>query len=237
MANQPKPPKKPEEEAPAKAAPPKDKEPERDRAPGGKGGLVKILIIVAAAAVAGGGGAVAAMKFLGGGGPSSAGQAESAPAYGDPEPGAAEEGPPAVGADPEEPIVAPSKGGGQGAAPAAGSHGAAGGEGAAAAAADAGPVSVKLEPFTTNLNDTSGRRFLKVTIALEVENQAAADELEKVMPDITDSILILLSSQSPDDISTPDGKERLRSQILTRSNGFMKAHKIRKVKYQEFLMQ
>jgi flagellar FliL protein len=58
-----------------------------------------------------------------------------------------------------------------------------------------------------------------------------------MLPDIQDSVLIPLSSQSVQDISSVDGKERLRSQILNRCNSFMTDHKVRKVKYSEFIIQ
>jgi flagellar basal body-associated protein FliL len=57
------------------------------------------------------------------------------------------------------------------------------------------------------------------------------------MSDIKDSILILLSSQSPEDIGNVEGKERLRSQILNRTNNYMSKNKVRKVKYSEFIIQ
>jgi flagellar FliL protein len=131
----------------------------------------------------------------------------------------------------DEPIVAPTKG----EAPAAGGgHAAAPAEGEAVAD---GPQTVTLEPFTTNINDGTGRRFLKVSLSLEVDNQAGADELKKMMPNIQDRILMLLSSQTMESISTIDGKERLRSQILREANTFMAANKIRKVNYSQFIIQ
>jgi flagellar FliL protein len=72
---------------------------------------------------------------------------------------------------------------------------------------------------------------------MEVETQDGADELNRMMSDIQDSILMLLSSQSVEDISTMDGKERLRSQILNRTNNFMSKNKVRKVKYSDFVIQ
>ncbi|MDR1658002.1 MAG: flagellar basal body-associated FliL family protein [Deltaproteobacteria bacterium] len=192
-----------------------------------KGGKLKLIIIVIVAVAIGGAGAFAAMRFF-----SKPASVEKVAA------GEDEFSKTVTSADPEEeePIVAPSKGKIE-AKPAesSGGHGAPAAEGAAAVVQ--GPITVELKPFTTNLNDQSGRRFLKVTMGMEVENQEAADELNKMMPDIQDSILILLSSQSVDDIASVDGKERLRSQILNRTNSFMAHYKVKKVKYSEFIIQ
>ena len=225
--------KKPPKEA-KKPAPP---EPEVDakKAPaaaesapkaGLLGGKLKLIIIVIVAMAIGGAGAFAVSRFLG---KSSSEQAQSS---------GGDEFSQTITTESEEepPITAPAKSRPEG-SPSAGGHGggAEGGEGAAPV--PTGPMTVELKPFTTNLNEPSGRRFLKVTMGMEVDDQAGSDELNRVMPDVQDSILILLSSQSVEDISTVDGKERLRSQILLRTNSFMKENKVRKVKYSEFIIQ
>ncbi|MDR2460683.1 MAG: flagellar basal body-associated FliL family protein [Deltaproteobacteria bacterium] len=200
----------------------------------GGGGMIKVAILVVLAMLVGGGVMFGAMKFFlapkAADGTETRAQAETG------ESAARPSETPAGASEDEDPIVAPTKSGtaspegGQGnAAPASG--------GETAAAAAAGPVIVRLDPFTTNLNESSGRRFLKVTMSMEVENQEAADELTRVMPDVQDTILLLLSSQTVDSISSMDGKERLRSMILNRTNAYMKEYKVKKVQYSEFVIQ
>ncbi|MDR3204443.1 MAG: flagellar basal body-associated FliL family protein [Deltaproteobacteria bacterium] len=188
------------------------------------GGKLKLILLVVVAMVVGGVGAFAALKFL-----------SKPPA---PTQELVEGTEPALGENPEPPLVAPTKSKEPPvAAPAhGGGEAAPGAEGTNAEAVE-GPRTVALKPFTTNLNEPSGRRFLKVTLGLEVESQAAEDELNKMLPDIQDAILILLSSQSTEDISTVDGKERLRSQIQNRCNSFLTNNKVKKVKYSEFIIQ
>jgi flagellar FliL protein len=200
-----------------------------------KGGGLKLIIIVVAAMVIGGAGAFAAMRFFIA--PSTSSHVESS-SEGDYDEGtqSASEG------EDEEPIVAPTKAkaeesGGHGGGHSSGSSGGHGGGAEGAPAVEEGPLTVELKPFTTNLNEPSGRRFLKVTLGMEVDNQEAADELNKKMPDVQDSVLMLLSSQSSEDISGVDGKERLRSQILNRTNSLMVKNKVKKVKYLEFIVQ
>ncbi|MDR2301933.1 MAG: flagellar basal body-associated FliL family protein [Deltaproteobacteria bacterium] len=191
-----------------------------------KGGFsLKLIVIVLAAMVVGGGGAFVAMKFLGGS------QTEQAQIPADE---FSETVTTAV--ETEEPIVAPTKGEAPAPAEGGGGHGAPAAEGGEGAAI-VGPQIVNLEPFTTNLNDGTGRSFLKVSMGLEVSDQGAADELKRVLPNITDRILMLLSSQTKESILTMDGKERLRSQILREANTFMTAHKINRVVYSQFIVQ
>ncbi|MDR2422591.1 MAG: flagellar basal body-associated FliL family protein [Deltaproteobacteria bacterium] len=217
-----------------KAQEPKKKEAEEKAADsgakeapsGGRGGSLKIAIVAVAAMALGGVVCFVLLRTILAP-PAAAPSGEAAPAATE-----------TAQAEAEEPIVAPTKGGsevGQAAA-SGGSHaGTPPAEGAAAA--ETGPITVELKPFTTNLNEPSGRRFLKVAVGLEVENQEAADELNRKMSDIQDSILILLSSQSIEDIQSVDGKERLRGQILNRTNGFMTKNKVKKVKYSDFVIQ
>jgi flagellar FliL protein len=191
---------------------------EQSEGPARKGGMLKIILIAVVAMVIGGAGAfVVLKKFMPPAAPVA--QAEQ-PVH-----------TPAAPPTDEEPIVAPTKGGTEG-----GGHGG-GAEGAEAAVVAEGPITVELKPFTTNLNEPSGRRFLKVTVGMEVDNQEGADELNRKMSDIQDSILILLSSQSIEDIANVDGKERLRSQILNRTNNYMVKNKVKKVKYSDFVIQ
>jgi len=192
-----------------------------------KGGLpLKLIIIVIAAMGAGVGGALGAMKFMGG--PSPAPMAASAEA------GQDDEGGPAA-----PPPVAPqraSASGGHAAAaePAAGGHGGGGGE----ALSDwTGPVNVEFKPFIVNLNDLGGRRMLKLTMSIEAESQELSDEINAKMPQIRDTILLLLSSIQSDDISGLDGKQRLKNQMLNRVNPILTKGKVKNIYLSEIVVQ
>ncbi|MDR2442837.1 MAG: flagellar basal body-associated FliL family protein [Deltaproteobacteria bacterium] len=212
-----------------KAAPPPGADESGDSGSEKKGGKLKFIIIILAAMLVGGGGSFAAMKFF-----LKPAAVESPAAVGD------EFSQTAVTSPGEEgdPIVAPSKRGGEQPAADSGGHSSApAGEGGAPAAAQTGPITVKLETFTTNLNEPSSRKLLVVTLSMEVDDQEAADELNQQMPAIQDSILMLLSGQSEEDIRSIDGKERLKSQILNRTNAIMSKHKVKKVNYSKFVFQ
>lgn len=73
---------------------------------------------------------------------------------------------------------------------------------------------VNLQPFIVNLADASGKRYLKLTLAVDAKDEALKAELEARMPMIRDSILLLLTSKSFADISPVAGKIRLRNEIL-----------------------
>lgn len=97
-------------------------------------------------------------------------------------------------------------------------------------------VQLALKPFIVNLADRSGKRYLKLTISMELAGEEAKTLVNKRLPQIRDSVLILLSSLTFDDISTVEGKMRLRTQIVSRCNTYLEG-KLRNVYFTEFVVQ
>jgi flagellar FliL protein len=99
-----------------------------------------------------------------------------------------------------------------------------------------GPI-VTLDPFLVNLTDPGEAHFLKVTVNLEVENPLDADEIQLRMAQLRDSLLILLSSKSTEDIRSVEGKFRLRDEIINRTNKLLSGGKAKGAYFTEFVMQ
>jgi len=96
---------------------------------------------------------------------------------------------------------------------------------------------MSLQPFLVNLADRDARRYLKVKIELEVNNEKTAKELEKSMPRIRDQLIFLLSSKSYQDIATPEGKHQLKKEILQRLAAAPHGKKITGAFFTEFVAQ
>ncbi|MEW6266643.1 MAG: flagellar basal body-associated FliL family protein [Thermodesulfobacteriota bacterium] len=102
----------------------------------------------------------------------------------------------------------------------------------------AGPGALyPMKTIIVNLMDPGGKRYLKATLSLEMDREPLKAEVDAKLPQIQDSILILLSSQTYDDISTMEGKTQLRNQIVSRCNTILKTGKIRTVYFSEFVVQ
>lgn len=132
------------------------------------------------------------------------------------------------------------------AAPAAGAHGAAapppaGGHGGAPAAggAAAGPSAniFPLDPFIVNIYDGQELRYLKVKVELEMVGPAIKPEIEGRLAPIRDSILILLSAKTLQDIQDVQGKNALKDEILGAINKNIPPGKIAKVYFTDFVVQ
>lgn len=98
-------------------------------------------------------------------------------------------------------------------------------------------VMVPLEPFMVNLARTKGSRILKVTVTLELNNPAVQPEVEDNRQKIMDSILVLLSSKTFEDVYSIQGKFKLKDEITTRVNRFLAVGHVKEVYFSEFLIQ
>lgn len=91
-----------------------------------------------------------------------------------------------------------------------------------------GPV-FQLDQFIVNLLSQGGRRYLKVNIGLEMTTIKLESELNAKRAPIRDIIIEILTSKSPEDISTTRGKEKLKEEIVQRLNEILVDGKIRNV--------
>jgi flagellar protein FliL len=73
------------------------------------------------------------------------------------------------------------------------------------------PIYVNLDPpFVVNFEAESMVRFLQVTVSVMTRDPHSEEVLKKNDPRIRNDLLMLLSNQHYDDISTREGKEKLR---------------------------
>ncbi|MDH5541871.1 MAG: flagellar basal body-associated FliL family protein [Nitrospinota bacterium] len=96
---------------------------------------------------------------------------------------------------------------------------------------------VAFEPFIVNLSGDEGKRFLKVTMQVELNNPKVAEELANRMPQVKDMVITVLSSKTVDEILTVEGKFKLKEQILTRINSRIKTGVVKNVYFVEFVIQ
>ena len=116
-----------------------------------------------------------------------------------------------------------------------------GGEGAGGENAEELPPGVgvmfTMDPFVVNLAGSNGKRFLKVTASLELSSPEVNPEFEENLQKITDSILVLLSSKSFEDVYSVQGKFKLKDEITTRVNRFLVVGHVKDAYFTEFIVQ
>lgn len=94
---------------------------------------------------------------------------------------------------------------------------------------------VPLDYFLVNLAEDQGQKLFKVQMEFDVDSVDVQEEINKRMPQVRDIIIILLSSKSYNQISTPKGKERLKEEIRDTVNSFLTKGKINKVLFTQFI--
>jgi flagellar FliL protein len=102
--------------------------------------------------------------------------------------------------------------------------------------ASLGPI-ISLDPFIVNLVGSSRMRYLKIALGLELSDEELQEEVDNKMPQVKDSILLLLSTKSYDDINTTQGKLLLREEIMRRLNGFLVSGLVKEVYFTDFVVQ
>jgi flagellar protein FliL len=105
---------------------------------------------------------------------------------------------------------------------------------------------IPLEAFTVNLADHEEGRFLRATLALGVEGQLpmiARGENKPVetgqvsMATIRDSIITVLAQCTSDELLTPEGKAKLKANLIGSLNRDVPELRVRDVFFTEFLVQ
>lgn len=94
-----------------------------------------------------------------------------------------------------------------------------------------------LDPMVVNLEQSKGKRYLKVKMSFELNKEAVQEEIKARLPQLRDAILLMLSSKTFDDVSTVEGKLALRDAILTRVNGLLTTGFIQRIYFEEFIVQ
>jgi flagellar FliL protein len=99
-----------------------------------------------------------------------------------------------------------------------------------------GPI-YSLDTFIVNLADKGGKRYLRMTIDLEMDSEELESEVKKRLPQVRDSVLTILPTKRFDDISSAKGKTALRDQMLERINGLLTRGKVTNIYFKEFVVQ
>jgi flagellar FliL protein len=96
-----------------------------------------------------------------------------------------------------------------------------------------------LQSFIVNLADKKGmgKRYLKVTIEVEVENENNRLKVENNTAQIRDTVLLLLSGKQITEIDTMEGKLDLKQALLLRMNRILGEGIIKRIYFSEFVVQ
>lgn len=96
---------------------------------------------------------------------------------------------------------------------------------------------LELEPMLVNLDTAGGKpKYLKLTIALEVDKQASLDDLNKKMPRIIDQFQTYLRQLRIEDLNGSAGMFRLKEELLIKVNDAVYPTRVNDVLFKEMLV-
>jgi len=94
-----------------------------------------------------------------------------------------------------------------------------------------------LDTFTVNLKSDAGRRYLKVTMSLELEGEELSLELDANSAVLRDRIIRILTSKTLEEISSKKGKAKVSTQIMDTLNAMIADGTIKGIYFTEFVIQ
>lgn len=96
---------------------------------------------------------------------------------------------------------------------------------------------VSLPTFVVNLADPLGRRYLKLTLDVELKNIESAEKLKKNESKVRDAVILLLSSKTFADLASIDNKLALKEEIVRRLDQIVGKGKVLRVYFTEMVVQ
>lgn len=104
------------------------------------------------------------------------------------------------------------------------------------------PIYLELDTMTVNFGTKGPAKFLQVDMQVMAFDSEPLDAIEKHMPVIRNNILMILASQSYESVSTREGKEALRAELVADINTVLNEQAkletgIEQVYFTSFVMQ
>lgn len=100
-------------------------------------------------------------------------------------------------------------------------------------------VNYELGTVLANPAETEGKRFVKVAVIIEVRSKSLLKQLEKKRSKLLHHLIILLSSKTVNELSTPEGKIMLQNEIKEKFTNEMNwiPSDILNIYFTEFIIQ
>lgn len=99
-----------------------------------------------------------------------------------------------------------------------------------------GPM-VEISEFIANIISEDNNHYVKAAMSLELSSEAAKEEATLRMPQIRDSILLLIGNKTYDELHDLQGKKQLKAEILSKINGYLQSGKVRAIYFTDFVVQ
>ncbi len=101
---------------------------------------------------------------------------------------------------------------------------------------EVGPM-IDIEEFIVNIISGESNHYVKASLTLELSDEMAKEEANSRMPQIRDSILLLVSNKTFDELQDLQGKKQLKAELLSKLNRIIHTGRIKAIYFTDFVVQ
>lgn len=99
-----------------------------------------------------------------------------------------------------------------------------------------GPM-IDIEEFIVNIISAENNHYVKASLTLELTNEPTKEEATKRMPQIRDSILLLVGNKTYEELQDLQGKKQLKAELASKLNGILQAGNVKSIYFTDFVVQ
>lgn len=102
--------------------------------------------------------------------------------------------------------------------------------------ANIGPM-VNIEEFIVNIISGDTAHYVKASLTVELTNEEVKIEVENRMPQMRDTILLLIGNKTYEELQDLQGKKQLKAELMSKINSFLQTGKVKSIYFTNFVVQ
>jgi flagellar protein FliL len=99
-----------------------------------------------------------------------------------------------------------------------------------------GPM-VNIDSFIVNIISADSNHYVKASFTLELSNETTKEEVNRRMPQIRDSILLLLGNKTYEELQDLQGKKQLKAELMSKINAVLVSGRVDSIYFTDFVVQ
>lgn len=99
-----------------------------------------------------------------------------------------------------------------------------------------GPM-VNVDEFIVNIISSDTPHYVKASLSMELNDETTVDEVQKRMPQIRDSVLLLIGNKTFEELQDLQGKKQLKAELLAKINSFLQTGQVKAIYFTNFVVQ
>ncbi|MEW5721707.1 MAG: flagellar basal body-associated FliL family protein [Thermodesulfobacteriota bacterium] len=99
------------------------------------------------------------------------------------------------------------------------------------------PLYKPLPLIVVNLSGGRGNHYLRCELTLECDQPEVVTEIDRRLPQIKDTLLMLLSGLSYEEALSPEGKRRIRAKVLEDINALLTSGRVSNTYFLDYVAQ